>query len=74
MDGRFGVPAMLRQLADSIEDGSVPVRYVNVSYYETTPEDIVEGDDPDDVTLMISVGTRKPHVPIPAAFYGDSQS
>lgn len=70
MDERFGVPAMLRQLADSIADGSIPVTYVNVSYLEVDDDDIAEGAEPDDVTLMVSIGTKRAVTTIPAAFYG----
>jgi hypothetical protein len=69
MDGRYGVPAMLRHLAQSIEDGAIPVRYINVHYIEPDAEDIADGDDPDDRTIMISIATQKEYVPIPTAFY-----
>ena len=70
MDGRHGIPALLRQLADSIEDGAIPVRYFSINEHGSDDEDIAEGADPDDVTVMVSIGTRKQAVPIPSAFYG----
>lgn len=70
MDERFGVPAMLRQLADSIADGSIPVTYLSVSYAEMDDDDIADGAEPDDVTLMVSIGTKRRAVTVPAAFYG----
>lgn len=73
LDGRHGIPATLRQLADSIEDGAIPVRYFSVSYVEPDVESIAEGDDPDDVTIMLSITTRRATVEIPAAFYTDDQ-